>query len=1255
MSTTKLPPPPPSPQHHVQNRDAAYGGKTTARMNKGKIMRKLLGQPAPSQTQSTDQTIADLSQLRPITSQSTSHHIGAPIACLDRSPDGHRAVIAGAKVFKIIRVEGSTIKEETDLRAGIISYATTHDLTAATHDQLNIRAVKWSHGVLDSTIITASGNGRITVYDLNHGGEGYEVARIQEHARQVHKLAINPFRCNWLLSASQDGTVRSFDLRTPPAGRHGHNPAFRTSQIFKCNADAVRDVKWSPTDGMEFACCTDSGSVQKWDMRKTGAPLLKIPAHQTSCSSVSWHPDGEHLVSGGADQLCHVWDLGKKADRNQKPRYTFTTPAPISTVSWRPACWSATAQGYRAAQVAVAYDDSSATKTQNSTVHLWDLARPSLPFKVIEQWGSAPTGLLWSSRDLLWSVDKDGRFTQTDVAFMPKVIDRRSLSTFSFSPSGDVLMMLEERQTARRRSRPTITPSEVSPSFDSGSGPLLSVSRSDSEEDVVGSFLGSRPRKTKKRRNSTKSFSSTPPTTTGMAEHKVMPLDDAVKTTGIYKSQQVMAVGHAPGTTKRVTYRHLSSGYLILLDKYIRQESKPGDPSVQLAHLTNSFAEISEGVGHYRLAQTWRLLGYTVGLLLTRRAEYHRQQRLLPETPPKNEQASEPPIAPKPRGHEIRRKRRGWETPQKKSRAPSPVPTPPRHHSAITIIPDDIESTSNVATPLVRPVRDQIVSQTREAMHTSINVDDDVLSLSTTLLPSTPSPIPVPGAVQNNVESSPSIDDYDFYGIDSVSPVVNFNAPQRKPPLRLDYPIERDSQPIIHPLQRHDSGESFQMFSTSSDSQQTKFLSSSTSDQGQPQGVSLRDRVSTWENSLSSQPRRRLDSETLTDATDVTDGSSVVQTATSSVAASTEGHGGVSFDPAVPPVFHLQEPSLQSETQAIELKPVEVPPASPVATEKPPADPNIIESDFLPQPNDPGFSFAPLDPITLLERSIEFECQSGSLTAAIMVLLFVPLLPPDTIDPIWANAIMGQYHHRLTQLLLFVEAAMLRNLCVSRYPSVFAMSQQNVNFGFFCTECEKPFDNDPLIPNSQWWCPRCRGPIDGCPICKHRELQDVNGYEGEDEEASKLNLWWYCPGCGHGGHAACMEAWHGPSNSSSSKSKINTSNSSMERPTNSDGCCPLEGCLHPCLPGPWRTEFYNQKKAIKGREMNAAIRESSRLTPMGRGAALGRGIVRRDDKEVTQSKAVEGVRIALGVRVGGEGRLERKKSVKLVIPGEDGA
>ncbi|TVY50856.1 putative WD repeat-containing protein C4F8.11 [Lachnellula cervina] len=1202
----------------MSNEHASIKEIPSAKMNKGNTIRKLLGRPvAATPNESIDSSTIDSPQLRPSASQHTTYSAGAPIACLDRSADGKRAVVAGPKVFKILKVEGSTITEELDLRAIITSYAPAHDPTAATQDQLNIKAVKWSHGALDTTIVTACGNGRITVYDLNRVGEGLEVGRIQEHTRQVHKLAINPFKCEWLLSASQDGTVKWFDISKPIPGPRG--PTFKTIASFKCNAEAVRDVKWSPTTGTEFACCTDSGMIQKWNISRNSSPYLKFAAHSHTFS-IAWHPDGDHLISSGMDQLCHVWDM--KSDSKQKPRYTFATAAVVSSVSWRPACWSATAQGNRAAQVTVAYDDLSTTRYQTSAVHIWDLARPSMPFKEIEQWNASPTGLLWNTRDLLWSVDREGHFTQTDVAFVPKVIDRRGLSTFAFSPTGTVLMLLEERPIPRRRSRPSITSPEVSPSFQHVSNtPQFSASKSDSEEDVVGSFLGPRQPKGHRRRNSgrsTQSLSTTPPNVTGMVDNNVMSLEEAVLVTGLYKPQQVMAIGHAPSTAKRQTYQYFTNRYLLRMVNH--NSSDFGPTNVRTALILEHFGRTAERVGHYRLAQTWRLLGYTMNLFLTRRAEYHRKSRLaIPEPQPKDKSKGDP------RDFDVGTEA-GGETPRKPLRSLTPHDSP-RHQPRKSISSEDIESTSNVATPLVRPIRDSVAKGTREAMHTPMTVEEDILKLPDPVnSPSTsPSPIPVPGAAHSDEHKTSSVEGYDFYGMGSPSPEIDYHASLRKPPLRLDY-LKQDSPPQRIEPKRHDSGESFQMFSTSGESHQTKFLSSSSSDTGQ----SLRDRVSSWENSLTNNGRHRpsVDSDVPMQS-ESSNGNYV----TDSQASSVQAQNGISFHPSFPPVFRIQEASVPSiNNNGVTQSTIEKEPNSPQLEEKVSEDPNIIESDFLPWPRDPDFTISPINPTVLVKRAITFETQTGALNAAAMILLLRPLLPDSAIDDIQANAILMQYHRRLTTLKLFTEAALLRNLSVPTYPAVFGPAQENISVGYFCTDCSKPLDPDPVIPNSVWRCPRCQQAMDACAICRQRELDtDLRDeYEADGVVLEAGAVWFLCPGCGHGGHSACMQAWHsGPQFHEGEK--------------HSGGCCPLEGCLHPCLPGSWRDHMREEKQVAHQSELDSAVRI---------GRAAGPRSVRRDQREVNQSKAVEGVRVALGVGAGAG--LVRQKSVKLVAPGEEG-
>ncbi|CAL3972372.1 unnamed protein product [Diplocarpon coronariae] len=1202
-----------------ENSDSSMSSKTN-------IVRRLLRQPAAASNPENLESTTIESQLRPSASQHTVFSAGSPIACLARSPDGSRIAIAGAKIFKLLKIEGPTITEELDLRAVITSYAASHDPSAATPEQLNIRDVTWSYGDLDSYIITACGNGRITVYDLKRVNEGLEVGRIQEHARQVHRLEISPFRNNWVLSASQDGTVRIFDLKLPYKGRNGVN--FKQWKLFKCNADAVRDIKWSPTDGMEFACCTDAGVVQKWDIKNPTAPVLKLTAHTSACFSISWHPDGQHLVSGGIDQHCHVWDLSK-GDRNQKPQYTFSTPAPISRVAWRPACWSATAQGKRAAQVTVAYDDSNAGRFQTANVHIWDLARISMPFKEIEHWDSAPTGIIWNTRDLLWSVDREGHFTQTDVAFVPQLIERRSLSALAFSPSGDLLGFLEKRPSPRR-SRPSITSPGSGTSVQHGSGTILSVSRSDSEEDVVGSFLGPRVKKGLRRRSSGRgqSLSTTPPTNIGLADSKVMSLDHAVEVTGAYRLQQVMMMGHAPTATNVEMFKYLTNRYLLRLNKSSFPELHAEPVDVRIDTILQSFSRTAENVGFFRLAQTWKILAFSMNAVLTRRAEYHRQSRLTAKFPHSHDEQSKQSVF-----NSRAQTDQGDETPRRFPRPPG-TPDSPLHKQGISMLNEDPESTSNVATPLVRPIRDLLISETRESIQTPIALEDDGLQLPDATHPKTPTPIPVPGARQSPDHGSSSVEGYDFYGMEPFTPATDYVAPARKVPLRLDYPEPSPNAPRIQP-QRHDSAESFQMFSTSGESRGSKFMGSSDSDHSPKQEDSraLRDRVLSWE---TGPHRDNLRYRPSIDSEAPTDESSSDHLIPDSQNFARGTRSGAQHNPAEPPVFRLQEASAPTVDYATPVKnrvPAEEEPISPTtpepaASERKSEDPNIIESDFFPWPQDPGFIIPPLDPSIIIPQQIDYQCLGGCLTAAIMVLVFRPLLPAEAIDSFQAEAIMRQYHHRLMGMKLFTEAALLRNLCVPMYPSVFAPAQQNVTIGFFCTDCNKPLENDPLIPGSVWRCPRCMKYMDPCPVCLSREIpEDIEYREGELIE--DVGTWWYCPGCGHGGHSICLQAWHAD-----------------EGTINSGGCCPLEGCLHPCLPGKWREERAEEKKAAKAREMDLAIKENTRSGSRGPVTAT---TIRRDAREVVQSQAVEGVRVALGVS-----GLERKKSVKLVAPGDEG-
>lgn len=246
--------------------------------------------------------------------------------------------------MKTVQVSGISCAEDFNLRSHVIAYAAAHqvsgDALPSRHkEQLAANDVKWSHGRYDTTIATAAANGQIVVYDLNR--PGVELARLHEHNRQVHRIAFNPHQGALLLSGSQDATVRLWDMRELRAGRSIITGG--SVDKYALNNEGIRDLQWSPTNGVEFAAGTDNGVIQRWDFRKNKSPVLKIGAHEKTCHSIDWHPDGKHLVSAGADKNIKTWDFSS-TDRRAKAIWHLRAPQAVVNIRWRPPCWTSNSQ-----------------------------------------------------------------------------------------------------------------------------------------------------------------------------------------------------------------------------------------------------------------------------------------------------------------------------------------------------------------------------------------------------------------------------------------------------------------------------------------------------------------------------------------------------------------------------------------------------------------------------------------------------------------------------------------------------------------------------------------------------------------------------------------------------------------------------------------------------------------------------------------------------------------------------------------------
>lgn len=1212
-------------------------------------------------------------------------------------------MVAGREILKTVRVTSDQCVEEFDLRSAIINYASAQHVPAsalaAKHkDQLAAKDVKWSHAEYDRVIATAAANGRIVIYDLAR--PGLEMGRFHEHSRQVHRLAFNPHRAAWLLSGSQDATIRMWDLRMMSGERGVVN--FGSKHRFNGNSEAVRDIRWSPADGVEFAAATDSGAIQRWDVRKENAPLMKINAHEKACSAIDWHPDGKHVVSGSVDRQVKVWDFSS-TDRRQKPAFQLRVPQAVSSVRWRPPSWSGESQergDWQSTQLVTSYEQ------EDARIHLWDLRRPHVPYREFDYYTRPATDLLWFSSDLLWSVTGEGTFTQTDMSFAPQVIHRRSPCALTWSPDGSVLAFAHKRQNRRKRSI-NFGPSEFlgpSPTKTANSGEKSLTSQSFTDEGLddspISSSVRKRPGKSSYMRGS-KSLSATPPAVDDSSP--VVPLQKAVANSGVFEPQQGGIIGKLSGATfDSDVFKYLAQNYSPMTDFHGRISSA----SIQT--FLNSFDENAiqaERVSQHRLAQTWRIIGYVVGLEIASSVE---------------EQARNPQKAAQQRARPSQNSDGKLST-KSKSLLFKGAGTQGQKH-----LTTDSDSMSNVATPLVRPLPESPtntidVSKANLAHLENVppNVrlppsvsgyngvsTDATASQKTDLTRGVPIQRPhksttprdaqpahkgslsparlreqeaalidiladgqrsAPRAITGRAgwrlqndddgENQGLLDeDYEHKVEEKRAALQNFKSfPKR--PLTLD-PLNQD--PARPPTYgRHDSSESFPMFSASTDSsQRTRSLVESFSPRARPE-IAKRD-SNTWsaagdspledipELDIGSPPDPHKDKKN-----------------------NTEAEENSSFEECPTPnpnAIHLERPSrplpFLAETWCPDPSPdatLEYPSASGHTLGDASIAGEIGSQDIVlplaPRPEDGK----PWCAQTVMREAVKHYSTNSAVdilsAAHILHKLHILFSSCEDILPFEERELIFKaYNDSLLRHGMYVEAAELRLLCSPCYPSVYDYAQRDAFINVFCFECHKPYEN-PTRDNRR--CHRCGTVQPPCTICMSqdppaeltvalspdssshtatpdmssslhshtassscsspteptgpfsRDNHPISGLGGPESDMSTAAhrprgsaLWSWCQGCGHGAHTACLTTW-------------------LNDTDLSEGGCATPGCLHDCGPGPRREQNRAARLEAQKRARDAF--------PGGRKTAGGLSFAKRDSLAVGESKAVERVRGMLGV------------------------
>lgn len=125
-----------------------------------------------------------------------------PLSSLSPSPDRELVAVAGREVLKILKVD-PVLQEVINLRAGL-------------HINMNFACgdVKWAGAYAKGTIASATNNGSVIIWDVGRPSSQKLDRILSEHTRTVNRVGFHPSEPVQLISASQDGTMRLWDLRT---------------------------------------------------------------------------------------------------------------------------------------------------------------------------------------------------------------------------------------------------------------------------------------------------------------------------------------------------------------------------------------------------------------------------------------------------------------------------------------------------------------------------------------------------------------------------------------------------------------------------------------------------------------------------------------------------------------------------------------------------------------------------------------------------------------------------------------------------------------------------------------------------------------------------------------------------------------------------------------------------------------------------------------------------------------------------------
>lgn len=351
-----------------------------------------------------------------LTGRTMHCHLDAPANAISVCRDAVQVVVAGRSIFKIYAIEEEQFVEKLNLRVG-------------RKPSLNLSCadVVW-HQMDENLLATAATNGVVVTWNLGRPSRNKQDQLFTEHKRTVNKVCFHPTEAHVLLSGSQDGFMKCFDLRRKDS-----------VSTFSGQSESVRDVQFSIRDYFTFASTFENGNVQLWDIRRPDRCERMFTAHNGPVFCCDWHPeDRGWLATGGRDKMVKVWDM---TTHRAKEIHCVQTIASVARVKWRPEC---------------RHHLATCSMMVDHNIYVWDVRRPFVPAAMFEEHRDVTTGIAWRhphDPSFLLSGSKDSTLCQHLFRDASQPVERANPEGLCYGLFGDLAFAVKESLVAAESGR----------------------------------------------------------------------------------------------------------------------------------------------------------------------------------------------------------------------------------------------------------------------------------------------------------------------------------------------------------------------------------------------------------------------------------------------------------------------------------------------------------------------------------------------------------------------------------------------------------------------------------------------------------------------------------------------------------------------------------------------------------------------------------------------------------------------------------